>query len=261
MGNNFALVTIYHPEMAFLKVDNVKSNELNFFSKLYPQKLSVEMIENLLTPINILMQLIFIACALFMFYTLYASFFSSISDDEYTTDSEFLISSSLVEAEKEIGSIEDILLGLFILFYFFCWYFYIYFWNILSIYYDILLVIYLLPALYYIIICIPTFLTYDFGIFYLVYLRGVGGYATIASELLFDYIAFVVFYTRLIVQGVRLILMLVVYVSLHDMIYFGLNLYKTFNSVSIWTELSNTQFSLSSISYFFLGFLPIKLIY
>jgi len=37
---------------------------------------------------------------------------------------------------------------------------------------------------------------------------------------MYDYIAFVAFYLRLVVQGVRLVLMLGTYVSMHDLILF-----------------------------------------
>lgn len=66
----------------------------------------------------------------------------------------------------------------------------------------------------------PTYLAYDFGIFFLAYLRGVGPSSVLISELMFDYIAFVAFYIRLVVQGVRIVLMLGTYVSMHDLILF-----------------------------------------
>ena len=51
---------------------------------------------------------------------------------------------------------------------------------------ELVLVFYLFPGLYYIIIGIPTFLIYDFGIYFLAYLRGVGAGAVIVVELMFD---------------------------------------------------------------------------
>lgn len=81
-----------------------------------------------------------------------------------------------------------------------------------------MLITYLLPGIYYIILCIPTFLLYDFGIFFISYLNGVGSSSVILFSLLFDYIAFLAFYIRLSVQGVRLILMALVYGSLYEFI-------------------------------------------
>jgi hypothetical protein len=79
---------------------------------------------------------------------------------------------------------------------------------------------YLFPGLYYIILSIPTFLSYDFGIFFLAFLRGVGASPVLIFELMYDYIAFAAFYIRLIVQGVRLVLMIFTYGSMHDLILF-----------------------------------------
>jgi hypothetical protein len=79
---------------------------------------------------------------------------------------------------------------------------------------------YLFPGLYYVILCIPSFLAYDFGIFFLAYLRGVGAAPILIFELMYDYIAFVSFYIRLVVQGVRLVLMIFTYGGMHDVILF-----------------------------------------
>jgi len=66
----------------------------------------------------------------------------------------------------------------------------------------------------------PTYLIYDFGIYFLTYLRGVGASSLIIMELMYDYIALAAFYIRLMVQGVRLVLMIFTYISLHDLILF-----------------------------------------
>jgi hypothetical protein len=85
---------------------------------------------------------------------------------------------------------------------------------------ELTLVFFLFPGLYYIIIGIPTFLIYDFGIFFLAYLRGVGPSPVLLFELMYDYIAVIIFYTRILVQGVRLVLMIFTYASMHDLILF-----------------------------------------
>jgi len=65
---------------------------------------------------------------------------------------------------------------------------------------------------------IPAFLAYDFGIYFLAYLRGVGASPIIFVELMYDYIAFAGFYIRLVVQNVRLILMTFTFASFHEAI-------------------------------------------
>jgi len=61
-----------------------------------------------------------------------------------------------------------------------------------------------------------SFLAYDFGLYFVAYLRGVGGSPVMFVELLYDYIAFSAFYIRLIVQNVRLILMLFTFAAFHE---------------------------------------------
>jgi hypothetical protein len=46
----------------------------------------------------------------------------------------------------------------------------------------------------------PTLLLYDLGVYFLVYLKGVGKSANCLSEVIYDYIACVVFYTRIFAQ-------------------------------------------------------------
>jgi hypothetical protein len=81
---------------------------------------------------------------------------------------------------------------------------------------EFFIVFYLFPLLYYIIMCIPAFLAYDFGLYFVAYLRGVGASPIILVELLYDYIASAAFYIRLIVQNVRLILMMFTFAAFHE---------------------------------------------
>jgi len=85
---------------------------------------------------------------------------------------------------------------------------------------ETLLIIYTFPALYFLILLIPSSMIYDFGIFFLAYLRGVGPSPLIVLELVYDYIAFMAFYIRILVQAVRLLLMIFTYASLHDFVLY-----------------------------------------
>jgi hypothetical protein len=139
-------------------------------------------------------------------------------------DADYLVSNSSVEAEKEISCYDDMILGIVVLIYVFGWYFYINCWSLISIMPELILVFYLFPGLYLIIVGIPTLLVYDFGVFFLAYLKGIGSSPVLIFELMYDYIAIIIFYTRILVQGVRLILMLFTYASMHDLImYFSFN--------------------------------------
>jgi len=108
----------------------------------------------------------------------------------------------------------------------------------------------------------PTYLIYDFGIYFIAYLRGVGSSSLFTMELLYDYIACAAFYIRLMVQAVRLVLMTFTYISMHDLIiFFDFNSKLFFGFESITEELSNVSGTFNSFSYFFFLVLPLKFLY
>ncbi len=64
------------------------------------------------------------------------------------------------------------------------------------------------------------------------------------------------------VQGVRLVLMIFTYISLHDLIIFYSFDYKLFTGPElIWEDLANFNGTLDSVSYFFLFLIPAKIVY
>lgn len=257
-----SVIFIFHPELCFINI--------NFIQYLFSFQTSSVLFsifdlansESFLTPVILLPQLLLLFFFTLVFLNFYFSYFSSYSKDESIVDSDYLISSLSVESEKEITSYDDMLLGLVILLYVFGWYFYIHCWSILSLMPELVLVFYLFPGLYFIIVGIPTFLIYDFGIHFAIYLRGVSNYPVLAMELVYDYIAVIIFYTRILVQGVRLVLMIFTYASMHDLIlFFTFNQKMFFGSELLWEELNDLSITLDSLSYFFLFTLPSKFIY
>jgi hypothetical protein len=62
-------------------------------------------------------QLLFVGYVAFFFVAFYFSFYSSASKEESTVDADYLSASLTVESEKEIGSIDDILMPLIIFLY------------------------------------------------------------------------------------------------------------------------------------------------
>lgn len=197
-----------------------------------------------------------------MFLSFFFSSYNSATKEESTIDSDYIVLSGSVESEKEITSYDDTILVLVIIFYIFGWYFYIYCWSLFVSAPELSLVFYLFPGLYFVIIGIPTFLIYDFGIYFLAYLRGVGSSPILAFELMYDYIAVIIFYTRIVVQGVRLLLMLGTYVSMHDLIIFFVFGQKMFLSTELlYEELDTLGVSSSGLTYFFIIYLPGQFIY
>ena len=173
-----------------------------------------------------------------------------------------MLASITLEAEEEIASMDDMIVMMALLIYIFGWYFYAHFWFIATKIPEFIVLIYLFPFLYYIIILIPTFLLYDFGIFFIAYLKGVASAPVFILELIFDYVAVMAFYIRILVQGVRLLLMVFTYASLHDFILF----YNFDNRLwtgneSILDEWNNMWVSNGTFSYFFFFTLLARLYY
>jgi len=77
---------------------------------------------------------------------------------------------------------------------------------------------YLFPFLFYTILFVPINLSFDFGLYFVCYLRGVGKAPISFIEIMYDYIAFAAFYIRLLVQNVRLTLMLFIFASFHELV-------------------------------------------
>jgi len=261
---NQELSTYYfnHPEIIFFssEIKNFifETSLTSFFTGL----LTNELTENLLNPVFMIGQVVLTLYLIGLIVIYFFTFFGVSSTDESIIDHDYVINTILIESEEEIGSWDDIIVASIIFFFIFGFYFYFNVFFLLTWVPEVTLIIYLFPAIYYIIICIPTFLLYDFGLFFLAYLRGVGASSVILFELLFDYIAFMAFYIRLCVQGVRLVLMTFVYVSLHDLILLTPVNSKFFlGNDSIVDLLNNFSLTYESFSYLLLSKLPIKILY
>lgn len=195
---------------------------LIYFSKFFIILNDNAVSEIIPSPIILFPQFLFILYFILIIISFYFNYFSSANKEESLIDADYLVSSATVEAEKEITAFDDMILGFVVLIYLFGWYFYIHCWSMLSIFPEIVFLFYLFPSLYFIIFGIPTLLAYNFGIYFLAYLRGVGASPVLIFELGYDYIAVIIFYTRIIVQGVRLVLMLGTLASLNEfMLHFS----------------------------------------
>jgi hypothetical protein len=210
--------------------------------------------ENLVTSVMYFPQYIMFLSLIVVFFLIFFNFFSSPTKEENIVDQDYLIALSLLESEEEISSFDDIVGALLFFVYAFFWFFYIYFWNIVSNYPEFLLILCLLPFIYVIIFFIPSNLLYDFGLYFVSYLRGSASTPNFLFEAMYDYIAIFALFIRLFVQGVRLLLMFFVYASLHDYILYW-NWHSRFwlyGNYDIWRDLANLELTISSISYLFL---------
>jgi len=257
-----SLIFVYNPELLMAFKGLGYDYYGKYFSSIMMPIHEALLNESYVTPIMLLPQLMVLTYFSLTLVVFFFSYYSSLTKDEVAVDADFLVASATVEAEKEIGSMDDMIMSCILLVYIFGWYFYINFYTLLSNTPEFMMVLYLFPGLYFIILSIPTFLSYDFGIFFLAFLRGVGASPVLIFELMYDYIAFAAFYIRLCVQGVRLVLMLFTYASMHDLIlFFNIDQRFVMSNQSIWDDVSNLSFTFDSFSYFLLLKFPSYIVY
>jgi len=166
--------------------------------------------------LKVIVVLSFISIALIFFFIL-----SSLSNkSEWSNDVENFISSASTEAEKELFALDDAMYLVGVICLLMAAYFGASSLGALFQQYDASLFIFSLPMLFLTLFCVPVNLLYDFGLFFLLYLRGVATTKVLFFELLYDYIGVIAFFTRLLVQFVRLVLMFVVFFLMHEAVMF-----------------------------------------
>ena len=219
----FNLYLIYFPEFIFF---NKSYLNMYFYinSKSYISMYDYILIESWTSPVIQLIDLMFIFYSILILIIFYFTYYNSSFKENSVIDSDFLSSWILVESEKEIGSLDDMILAILIIIYFFGWFFYTYVWGYLGQSPELIMTFYLVPFLFFLIVGMPTLLILDFGSCFLVFIRGVGASQLFLAELMYDYINFGAFYVRLFVQLVRIALMFSTFVAMHDVILFNHNL-------------------------------------
>jgi len=216
----FNTLILNHPEYYFIYKMYLNEFYQNYFSNIYLSVYLLNINESYITSSMMIPQFIFILILVLFLLLTYFNYYINYNTEENIVDHDYLTYNVTIEAEEEIGSMDDMLLTSVILLYIFLWFFWIYSWSYISITPRLFMSIYLFPFIYFIIFFIPFSLLYDYGSYFLTYLNGVGKSSVLMLELLFDYIAVSIFYLRLMVQNVRLVFMLFTYSELHEMIVF-----------------------------------------
>jgi len=246
----YSLYLIYHPEFViFWKqgLDLVTQNT----SEAYFTIFDVSTVVTWITPTMQFIDMTFILYGSLLLFVFYFSYFNNTPTENNSIDSSYLSAWVLIESEKEVGSIDDILLTIFLVVSIFAWFFAVYVWSFFGQYPELLLSFYSLPFLIYLILGVPTLLILDFGGCFLVYLRGGSANQLFLAELIYDYINFGAFYVRLCLQLVRLLLMLLTFAGMSDIFLFDHSLLNS--SITSLSELflmsSSFDFSLSALFY------------
>lgn len=261
-SHDISLFVLTHPEILLIKSQFCNNFVTSFFSEKTFAIFELLESESFLPAIMLAPQFIFILFITTIFISFYFSYYSSPVKEEALVDSDYLAANITVESEKELGSIDDYILTLLIFMYIFGWYFYINFWNMLNLTPENVMTFYVIPQLYIIIFSIPTLLLYDFGVVFPMYLKGVALSALPIFEIIYDFIALISLYVRLMVQAVRLVLMLLTYASMHDVIlFYSYDQKFLLGNESLWDEISNIDVTCNSITYFTLFIVPGHILY
>nr|YP_740762.1 Ymf66 [Tetrahymena paravorax]ABI51671.1 Ymf66 [Tetrahymena paravorax] len=256
-----ALIWLYHPELSWHF-----SSVNKFLTYFYSGAFEFIYLDKSNSDICLVAHTLYIhLIILFFIFTLFVSilfnFYGNPNTEENTIDADYLSASGTVEAEKEITSIDDYLGLVFIIAYVFGIYFYIHAWTIAMSNSALMMTYYSIFIMFIFVLGMPTLILYDLGIFFLAYLKGAGKNPNSHIECIFDYIACIVFYTRILAQWVRIVLMLITFLSLsHFVAEFEIT-NNTLIASENQSESMNELINNSSMTYYILTVLPGKFIY
>ncbi len=210
----------YHdlPDYLQIHISFINNFIRTYTSNVHFAVLNNNLEENAVTLPRIVIDILFITVLLYVFLSMYFSYYGNSTNEYNLIDHDYLLTSTTVEAEEEISSWDDMILAAMLIVFIFLWYFGVNTLMVITNSPEFYLSFYVFPALYFLIMLIPAFLAYDFGIYFVSYLRGKGDSTVSVVELMYDYIAFASFYIRLVVQNVRLLLMTFTFASFHEII-------------------------------------------
>jgi hypothetical protein len=187
----------------------------------------------------------------------------SYSNNDSTLDLDHATGAALVEIEKEIAAIDDLLAACVLLIFIFGLYFAAYgIVEVLTAVNNFCFLYFILPLLFYFIFLAPLCLLFDFGFLCFMYLRGTGPTLLLVAELMYDLVNLFAFYIRVFVQLSRILLMVVAAGSLQEFIFnFSIDQRFFLLNESFFENIYNLEFNFKSITYFLLVKFPMFLIY
>ena len=134
--------------------------------------------------------------------------------DIYNTSVKYL-----VESEKELGSVDDMFLGIAILITIFGWFF---FGTIFLNFFSKITIQYLylgFPLLMISIFSVPINMIWNYGILFIVYLRGSSNTTILIFEYILDVVCVSIIFIRFLVQNVRFILMFFAFFECYNILF------------------------------------------
>lgn len=254
---DYTLCLVYNPELHYVR--EIESNDVflnfavNFRSFLYSNVKNY----SLDIPMAIIIQLYLLVFFIFIFLSFFFSFFNNANKEEWAADTDYALTNVSIECEKEIVAIDDAMYLILTLIFFFGAYFGFIAFGLGFNVNDASFFFWALPVFVGALIFMPLNLLYDFGLLFPLYLRGSSNTSSFFAELVYDLIGIIAFFTRLVVQFVRIILMVVVYCMMHDMVILQ-EISHCFVPLSddLFDDILNLKFNAYSISYFLLLVVP-----
>ena len=161
------------------------------------------------------------SCLLVLSLTLLFSMRGSFKFIDKFCDRLYLISLKSLESEKEFSSLEDYLVVI-------AYYIVVYLWSLLAIVYlhyldmfEYASLLGYMPILLVMVIVMPVNLIIDCGALFVAYLRGVGSTTILLLECLYDVLATLIMFVRLLVQHIRFFLMFFAFYELMEFCYWN----------------------------------------
>lgn len=112
-------IFLFHPEYFFI-FKNILINYLNYYStNIYLSNFNLVLDESFISPVMMLSQLILIYFLVLIFLITYFSYYNNANSEDNILDHDYLAFNVTIEAEEEIGSMDDMLLTSVILLYIF----------------------------------------------------------------------------------------------------------------------------------------------
>lgn len=253
---------IFHPEYLFFKkAENLFFNQ-EFLTETHFVLVNLYKSYSFTMPFFFSFQFIFGAYGLLFFITLFFSFFNKTNKNNGIFDTEFTFTNLSIEAEKEIFSADDAKYLIILVVIFFGSYFG--FIALATNPFEGLTTFFLglAPVLVLAILGVPVSLLFDFGLFFLVYLRGTAATSSIFFEFIYDYIGITAFFTRIVVQFVRIGLMVAVYAMMHETVSFEyVTSYFLPMASDLYDNVQNFITSNVTVTNLFVGKIPAQLAY
>ena len=235
---------------------NNKFCNINLMNK-YPEFFTSfsEFMDNILYISTIILLLL---TFIYIFFTKYKINYNFDFINNYV----YSIYSKLIESEKELFSIEDVLLFTILFVIFYCWFFILYFLPNSLQYSEAVFCLSCIPVVVIIILSMPFFLLIDFGYNYIQNLKGSANVTLLTLEFLFDCLALFIMFIRLFVQHIRFLIMFIGFAEIQE--YFILYTLQTDNLImsdSFMDDLNDFRFTFSNTCYFIFAILPTRIIH